>query len=249
VVKNSTSARSPLSPTLWPRSAFLWWRSLLLLVVLFAAVFVVLVAFVTVVVVRNGTASLAHPSPAMALLFQAIVYVPAVLVLLLMLPWVSQRSMRELGLRPPTAHDIAWGLGGAFGMIVVIEALSVLEMNVFHTKISEQAVDLLKATHGILIYVFAAVACLLAPFVEELIFRCFLLNAFLRYVPPPLAILLSALCFGGAHFSPTALLPLTGGGVVLGYVYYRTGSLTASMIGHAGFNLFSIVGLVAFKLT
>ncbi len=134
-------------------------------------------------------------------------------------------------------------------MIVVIEALSVLETSVFHTKISEQAVDILKATHGILIYVFAAIACLLAPFVEELVFRAFLLNAFLRYAPPPFAILLSALCFGGAHSSQSALLPLAGGGVVLGYIYYRTGSLTASMIAHAGFNLFSIIGLVAFKLT
>ena len=65
----------------------------------------------------------------------------------------------------------------------------------------------------------------------------------------PVAIVLSALCFGGAHFSPTALLPLAGGGAVLAYVYYRTGALTASMIAHAGFNLFSIIGLVAFKFT
>jgi len=249
VVKNSTSARSPLSPTLWPRSAFAWGRSLVLLLTLAAAVVVVFSAFLAVYVASYGTASLAHPSPQIALLSQAIIYVPAVLVLLVMLPWVSQRSLRELGLRAPTARDVAWGVTGAIGMIVVIEALGALETTVFHAKISEQAVDLLKSTHGYLIFVFAAFACVLAPFVEELVFRGFLFNAFLRYVPAPWAILLCALCFGGAHFSPTALLPLAGGGAVLAYVYYRTGSLTTSMIAHAGFNLFSIVGLVAFKFT
>jgi membrane protease YdiL (CAAX protease family) len=249
VVKNSTSARSPLSPTLWPPSAFAWWRSLVLLVALVAAVSVVFLVFVAVDVSLYGTASLIHPSPQTVVLSQAVVYVPAVLVLLVMLPWVSQRSLRELGLRAPTARDVAWGLAGAIGMIVVTEALSAFETALFHVKISEQAVDVLKATHGNFIYVFAALACILAPFVEELVFRGFVFNAFLRYFPVPVAIVLSALCFGGAHFSPTALLPLAGGGVVLAYVYYRTGVLTASMIAHGGFNLFSIIGLVAFKLT
>jgi uncharacterized protein len=249
VVKNSTSARSPLSPTLWPPSAFAWWRSLALFLALAVVMVAVTFGFIGIAVALYGTQAVLHMPPPVALTSQAILYVPVVLLLLVMLPWASLRSMRELGLRPPTAGDVAWGVGGAFGMIVVIEALSVLEMSLFHTKISETAVDLLKATHGIYVYVFAAIACLLAPFVEELVFRGFLLNAFLRYAPPPLAIVLSALCFGGAHFSPSALVPLAGGGVVLGYVYYRTGSLTASMIAHAGFNLFSIVGLVAFKLT
>jgi membrane protease YdiL (CAAX protease family) len=249
VVKNSTSARSPLSPTLWPPSAFLWWRSLVLLVTLLVAIAVAFLAFVAVYVPLYGAASLTHPSPQTVILSQAIVYVPAVLVLLVMLPWVSQRSLRELGLRAPTARDVAWGVAGTIGMIVVTEALSALEMAAFHVKISEQAVDVLKATRGNLIYVFAALACILAPFVEELIFRGFIFNAFLRYFPVPVAIVLSALCFGGAHFSPSALLPLAGGGLVLAYVYYRTGVLTASMIAHAGFNLFSIIGLVAFKLT
>jgi membrane protease YdiL (CAAX protease family) len=249
VVKNSTSARSPLSPTLFPRSAFVWWRSLLLLGALVVAISVVFAVFLAVYVSLYGTASLVHPSAQTAILSQAVIYVPAVLVLLVMLPWVSQRSLRELGLRAPTPREVAWGAVGAIGMIVVTQVLSSLEMAVFHVKISEQAVDLLKATHGNFIYVFAAFACILAPFVEELIFRGFIFNAFLRYVPAPAAIVLSALCFAGAHFSPTALLPLAGGGAVLAYVYYRTGALTASMISHAGFNLFSIIGLVAFKFT
>ena len=249
MVKNSTSARSPLSPTLWPPSAFLWWRSLLLLAVLVAVVFAVSIAFLGVAVALYGRDAVLHMRPVAALAGQALVYAPALVLLLTTLPRVAERSMADLGLRAPTARDVAWGVGGAFAMIVAIEALSAVETNVFHVKIAEQAVDLLKATHGNFIYVFAAFACVLAPFVEELVFRGFLLNAFLRYAPPPLAIVLSALCFGAAHFSPSALIPLAGGGVVLGYVYYRTGSLTASMLAHAGFNLFSIIGLVAFKLT
>ncbi|MDB5042472.1 MAG: putative metal-dependent rane protease [Candidatus Eremiobacteraeota bacterium] len=249
MVKNSTSARSPLSPTLWPRSAFFWLRSVLLFAALVGVVIVATLVFIGVAVALYGKGAIVHMSPAIALAAQAVVYAPLLLLLLLVLPLIAERSLRDLGLRAPTAGDVAWGVGGALLMILVIEALSAVEVNVFHVKVSEQAVDLLKATHGNVIYVFAAFACVLAPFVEELVFRGFLLNAFLRYTPPPLAILLSALCFGAAHFSPSAFVPLAGGGVVLGFVYYRTGSLTASMIAHAGFNLFSIVGLVAFKFT
>jgi membrane protease YdiL (CAAX protease family) len=57
----------------------------------------------------------------------------------------------------------------------------------------------------------------------------------------------SALIFGAAHGSWSALLPIAGVGVVLAIVYYRTGALSASMIAHAGFNLIAVVGTFFFK--
>jgi len=48
------------------------------------------------------------------------------------------------------------------------------------------------------------------------------------------------LLFGISHGSLSAFLPLAASGVVLAYVYQRSGSLTASMISHALFNLINV---------
>jgi len=79
---------------------------------------------------------------------------------------------------------------------------------------------------------------------EEFIFRGFLFNALLRYMPLWSAAVVSGLIFGISHGSPTAFLPLAASGVVLAYVYARSGSLTASMLTHALFNLVN-VGLIS----
>ena len=111
----------------------------------------------------------------------------------------------------------------------------------------ETAVDLLKTVHGPVAILFAFIACVLAPVVEELMFRGFLLNALLRYMPIALAAVVSALLFGAAHASWSAFAPLAGAGLVLAAIYYRTGALTASMIAHAGFNTIGVVGYFVFK--
>ena len=90
-----------------------------------------------------------------------------------------------------------------------------------------------------------------APIFEELAFRGFIFNALLRYLPLWLAVVLSAAVFGLAHGvgqpgNSGALFPLAAGGAVLALVYYYSRSLTASMITHATFNLFTVVLVVAF---
>jgi membrane protease YdiL (CAAX protease family) len=228
VVKTSTSFRSPLLPTLWPPDAFLWWRSLLFAVAIVAAVIGASILFVAVWAV----------------------YLPLLVLLIFVLPLLARRSLADLGLRVPTVEEVGWGLAGSVGMFAVISAIGAIEERVFHAKIQETAVDLLKSTTGIETFFFALFACLAAPLVEEFVFRGFIFNALLRYAPAGVAAVLSALLFGLAHADPNSLnavLPLAGGGVVLALVYYRTGALTASMISHAGFNLASVIGLLFFK--
>jgi membrane protease YdiL (CAAX protease family) len=250
VVKNSTSARSPLSPTRWPRSAFVWWGSLLLAAAVVVAAFFASSLIAEVLVTQYGLNVLRQPPAWSAILLQTFgVYVPVLLVFGWGLPWLAQRSWRELGLRRPTLGDVAWGATGAVLMFVAIEAVGALEEHLVHTKISETAVELLKSTRGPMVYLFAAFACIAAPFVEELVFRGFLFNAFLRYTPPVVAVVLSGALFGAAHGDPhswPAMLPLAAGGLVLGTFYYRTGSLAVSMIAHATFNLISVIGLLVF---
>ena len=103
-----------------------------------------------------------------------------------------------------------------------------------------------------MIWMFVVLACVAAPFFEELTFRGFVFNAFRRYLPGWAAIILGGIAFGFAHLQPGnagAIAPLAAGGMVLAWVYYRTGSLFASMITHATFNLVPVVLIVGFHQT
>ena len=77
-----------------------------------------------------------------------------------------------------------------------------------------------------------------APIIEELIFRGVILDGFLRQFTPPQAILASSFLFGFAHLNPWQFVSGLALGGVIGWVYYRTRSLIPCMVMHAGANLF-----------
>lgn len=92
------------------------------------------------------------------------------------------------------------------------------------------------------IFLFCIGAIVLAPLVEELLFRGVLLRALLRKVQPVTAVLASSVIFAVVHLlgDPNTLpfLPaLTGLGAVLAVVALRSGDLSTSIFIHAGFNL------------
>jgi membrane protease YdiL (CAAX protease family) len=92
------------------------------------------------------------------------------------------------------------------------------------------------------VVLFCIGAVVLAPVVEELLFRGVLLRALLRKVQPVTAVLASSLIFALVHLvgDPNTLpfLPaLTGLGAVLAVVALRSGDLSTSIFIHAGFNL------------
>jgi membrane protease YdiL (CAAX protease family) len=251
VVNRSTSAPSPLSPKRWPAEAFSWWRSLL-----FAAIYVITYLVPTAIlsaylVARYGRFSLTTIPLGLVIIIQLVTYIPQIAVLLALLPALARRSLRQLGLRVPDARELAWGIGGAIAMVLVATTLGAIEQNVLHVHVQETAVDLLRGAHGEIALGFAFLAVIAAPFVEELTFRGFVFNALLRYLPAVLAGVLSAILFGLAHLdprSPSAVVPLAGGGLVLAWVYYRSGSLVSSMITHGGFNLLTVVGVLVFHV-
>ncbi|MEE8384795.1 MAG: CPBP family intramembrane glutamic endopeptidase [Dehalococcoidia bacterium] len=81
-------------------------------------------------------------------------------------------------------------------------------------------------------------ALVLAPFVEELLFRGLLQPALARWLRSPWwGVLLSAGAFGVFHHPVSdTILTLTFFGVVLGYAYARTRSLILVILLHAVFN-------------
>jgi membrane protease YdiL (CAAX protease family) len=175
------------------------------------------------------------------LLGQLASYVVIVPTLLLVLPWLAQRSLRDLGLRPITGRAAGVALLGAVAMYAVTIGLAGAEFMLTHQKPQEAATALFSSSHDPrLTFAFAVLAIAIAPFVEELTFRGFVFNAILRYAPMWVAATLSGIVFGLSHGSVSAFVPLAGSGVVLAYVYYVTGSLPASMLTHALFNAINV---------
>lgn len=80
------------------------------------------------------------------------------------------------------------------------------------------------------------VIVLIAPVVEELLLRGIVLRGFLGRYRPGTAIALSALIFAVMHLNPYQLASALVIGLVLGWVFYRTGSLWPCIFGHALFN-------------
>ncbi len=250
MVKTSTSARSPLSPTLWPADSFSWWRSLIFGAALVLSQLIPAAIFVAaLIVMRLATLqdlkTLSWPIVA----GQLAAYAVSLLLLATVLPMLAHRSLGALGLRAPRLSDLGWGIAGAAAMVIAATVTGAAQDAIFHLKPDEVQVQWLRDARGSLIAGFIFLACFAAPFFEEFTFRGFLFNAFLRYVPAWVAILLSALIFGCAHWQPGnagAIAPLAAGGIVLAAVYYRTGSLIASMITHAIFNSFTVVLVLVF---
>ena len=84
---------------------------------------------------------------------------------------------------------------------------------------------------------------LVGPLGEELLYRGTVQSIFHRNMRIGAAILLSALVFGASHGILYVIPGVTALGIILAWVFYRTGVLTYALIIHSIFNLFSLYRL------
>lgn len=77
---------------------------------------------------------------------------------------------------------------------------------------------------------------ILAPLLEEYVFRGFLLTSLTKFMPTWAAVIASAGAFGLAHFSVRDLPQLATLGVILGFTYVRSRNLLTPMIIHGAWN-------------
>lgn len=92
-------------------------------------------------------------------------------------------------------------------------------------------------------------AGLIAPLLEELLFRGVLQTSLLRLLGERrwVAILITAALFSVTHLPVVPwqnLVPLFVLGLVFGYLYERTGSMLTPILSHAGFNLVNLITVI-----
>lgn len=76
----------------------------------------------------------------------------------------------------------------------------------------------------------------LAPLLEETVFRGFFMTSLTKWVPTPVAVVISAAVFAAAHFTPGAFPQLFVLGIMLGLSYAQTRNLLTPIIIHSLWN-------------
>lgn len=166
----------------------------------------------------------------------------------------GQGSLRRdfgLELRTTDARGLVWGVGLQFLLTLSVLPLSWLSDGSERQQLLE---DLEKSRQPLTIVFFFLGAVVMAPLVEELLYRGLLLRALLRRVGPGPAVFVSAIVFAVVHVvgdtSALEFVPaLAGLGIVLGVVAVRTGDLSLPILIHAGFNLTTAVAFLTFDLS
>lgn len=242
-MNNSTSKPSAHWPTTWPPGSFRAGpTALLVAALLIACVAIVGVGFA----VLRSQIQPGGVVPVMgAILLQFVLEAVIVATIVVTLPRISGFSLRELGFKKMRATDVLYGLGGAVAMLIIVQGSSALVDALAHTQHQQQVVrDFEQLRTPAKVVFFAFFAAVVAPIAEETIFRIFLFNAVMRYGGFWTGALVSGLCFGAVHGDRFAFVPLALGGVLLCYVYYRSGNAFASMISHGLFNAATLVALL-----
>jgi membrane protease YdiL (CAAX protease family) len=90
---------------------------------------------------------------------------------------------------------------------------------------------------------FFVTGAVVAPVVEEIFFRGFLLQGFRQKYGWVVAILLSSFLFAAAHLDPVSFIPTFVLGCVLAFVYHHSNSLWPPIIFHAAINSFSLLAV------
>lgn len=137
--------------------------------------------------------------------------------------WIS-KDRNYIRTRPYTA--LAWSGVAALGMIIPMEWL-MEQLPELPNIAKEQFGMLMNTPEGYI------VIGLFAPIVEEVVFRGAILRELLSDSRRPwMMIVISALLFSIAHFNPIQLPFTFIAGILLGWMYYRTGSILPGMVYH-----------------
>jgi membrane protease YdiL (CAAX protease family) len=155
--------------------------------------------------------------------------------------------------KPPWAWEmLGWrraprGIGfGALGLLLTLPLLVVaylLAAALFDTGEQQQIVQIIQSSGIVLQLYLVVVAALMAPLVEETLFRGLLFRALNARLPFWPAACISAVIFAAGHAQLLALLPVTLLGVLFAFLTRRSGTLLASAGAHGVYN--AVVGIIA----
>ena len=135
---------------------------------------------------------------------------------------------------------LVWALAGVllapevvYIASAIVDSLGAADMQ---AKGTADAVSQILSLDGVTFGCLFGTTAVLAPLLEETVFRGFLLPSLAKFMPTPLAVVVSSIAFGLVHFSPRDTAQLTALGLLLGFSYVRSGNLLTPMVIHGAWN-------------
>ncbi|KDP41192.1 hypothetical protein JCGZ_15599 [Jatropha curcas] len=165
-------------------------------------------------------------------------------------------DMFRYDLREPFDLQRGWFLWAVIGLVgaLLAVALTGVAMSAFNGEPPQRETDALVRLLPLIGSSSTSTACLvvitgvLAPILEETLFRGFFMVSITKWVPTPIAILISAAVFAIAHLTPGEFPQLFVLGVALGFSYAQTRNLLTSITIHAFWNSGVILILTLLQL-
>lgn len=144
-----------------------------------------------------------------------------------------------------TLPDLALGTLGA-----VLSWIGALRLTRSNTSVGATLRNHCRTLHGLFRHSSSAQLVLLAlaaGVCEELLFRGFLQSWLARHTTLPFGILLASVAFALLHFASWVYFAVTlAAGLILGVVYWASGSLLLVMVWHGIYDLLAIIALARY---
>lgn len=160
-----------------------------------------------------------------------------VVILLLMKPDMKMTRNRDA---PSPGVMIAWILAGVFMAYLAQGLAGVIESYAFGIKPGSQntetIMDIARAAP-----IFMVIPALIAPIMEEIIFRKIIFGAFYKRTNFFIAALLSSLIFGFIHGEPEHILIYASMGFVFAFLYVQTKRIIVPIVVHMLLNSISVI--------
>lgn len=168
-------------------------------------------------------------------------FIPAML-------YASVQSRRNEGFEPEVPLDRCsfggrkgWSMALIVSTMMVAAAFVIEPVSMLLPEMSEQMKKAMELLLEGPLWVTLLSVSVFAPFFEEWLCRGIILRGLLKKVSPAWAIVISSLIFGLIHMNLWQAIPAFLIGCLLGYVYYKTGSLKLAMLMHCINNTLSVV--------
>lgn len=152
----------------------------------------------------------------------------------------KHRVTNEIKKQATLSQVIGWSFLGLF-MAFGAQALAILiELNLLGiepgSENTEQIFSLMEMTP-----IFVVIPAILAPILEEIVFRKIIFGTLYKRMNFFLAAIISSLIFGIIHFDLTHLLIYTAMGFVFAFLYIKTKRIIVPIIVHMGMNTLPII--------
>ncbi len=142
-------------------------------------------------------------------------------------------TLKGMGFPGGMKSNVLYTIGGLLAIFAVLAVLSIVS---YYLGFNDEA-KVTQKISGLPLYVLA-LAIVLAPLSEELLFRALLV--------PRIGVVLSSLVFGGLHLAYGSIIEVVGValvGIVLALVYRYSKSITPCILIHLVYNFLSIAAM------